>query len=178
LSKGKRRCVLNVTSPNGPQIVHNTYLDDQYDPTIEDIHSIPLPDVGYGSQLELIDTSGSGQETYEILTDQNIREAEGIILFYSITSFSSFRMILDYHSRVRSLAADPILMLIGTKCDVDEREVSLEKGRHLASEMGAYFQEVSAKEGTNTERVHSDLKRMLTARMEKGSLDLHQQLTA
>lgn len=52
-------------------------------------------------------------------------------------------------------------MLIGTKCDVDEREVPLEKGRRLAREMGVYFQEVSAKKGKNTERVLSDLKRLL-----------------
>lgn len=104
-----------VTSPNWAQIVHDEYADDQYDPTIEDIYNINLSDFSHGSQLEIIDTSGSGQEEYESLVDQNICDAEGILLFYSITSDSSFRKIPDYHARVRLLAANPVVMLIGTK---------------------------------------------------------------
>ena len=113
-------------------------------------------------RLEIVDTSGSGQEPYDCLADQNIRQAEAVLLFYSIASDSSFRKISDYYARVQSLTRDPVVMLIGTKCDVDEREVPSEKGRRLAREMGLYyFQEVSAKKGTNTERVLSDLKRLL-----------------
>jgi GTPase SAR1 family protein len=126
-----------------------------------DTHNIEFKN---GSQLEIIDTSGSGQESYDCLADQGIRKASAVLLFYSIDSDSSFRKISDYYARVQSLALDPVVMLIGTKCDVGERQVPLEKGRRLAHEMGVYFQEVSAKKGENTERVLSDLKRLLFGR--------------
>src|SRR5271168_845010 len=148
------------TSSNWSQIVYNRYVNDDYDPTISDTYNI----VKNGFRLEIIDTSGSGQESYDCLADQDICKAEVVLLFYSIASDSSFRKISDYYARVQSLARDPVVMLIGTKCDVDEREVSLEKGRRLAREMGVYFQEVSAKEGKNTERVLLDLKCLLFLR--------------
>jgi small GTP-binding protein len=145
------------TFPNWSQIVHNEYADGNYDPTILDTYNVEFPEF----QLEIIDTSGSGQEPYDCLADQNIRKAEAVLLFYSIASYSSFCKISDYYARVQSLAREPVVMLIGTKCDVDEREVPSEMGRRLAREMGVYFQEISAKMGTNTERVLSDLKRLL-----------------
>ena len=145
---------------NWSQIVYNRYVDDDYDPTILDTYNI----VKDGFQLEIIDTSGSGPESYNCLADQDICKAEAVLLFYSIASDSSFRKISDYYARVQSLARDPVVMLIGTKCDVDKREVPLEKGKCLAREMGVYFQEVSAKKGKNTERVLSDLKRLLFGR--------------
>jgi GTPase SAR1 family protein len=145
------------TFPNQSQIVYNRYANDDYDPTILDTHNIKFEN---GFQLEIIDTSGSGGESYDCLADQDICEADAVLLFYSITSDSSFRKISDYYARVQSLACDPVVMLIGTKCD-DKREVPLEKGRCLARKMGVYFREVSAKNGKNAERVLSDLKRLL-----------------
>lgn len=146
------------TFSNWSQIVHNDYISGNYDPTILDTYNIEFKN---GPQLEIIDTSGSGQESYDCLADQDICKAEAVLLFYSIASDSSFRKIPDYYARVQSLARDPVVMLIGTKCDVNERDVPLEKGRRLAREMGVYFEEVSAKKGKNTERVLLDLKRLL-----------------
>jgi GTPase SAR1 family protein len=147
--------------PNWSQIVHKGYIDDNYDPTILDTYDIEFPEFKNGSQLEIIDTSGSGPESYDSLADQYICEAEAVLLFYNTTSDSSFCKISDYYARVQSLARNPAVMLIGTKCDVDKREVPSEKGRRLAHKMGVYFQEISAKKGTNIERVFSDLKRLL-----------------
>jgi Ras family len=149
------------TFPNWSQIVYNDYVHGNYDPTILDTYNIEFPEFENGSQLEIIDTSGSGQEPYDCLADQDICKAEAVLLFYSVASDSSFRKIPDYYARVQSLARDPVVMLIGTKCDVDKRDVPLEKGRRLAREMGVYFQEVSAKKGKNTERVLLDLKCLL-----------------
>jgi GTPase SAR1 family protein len=147
--------------PNWPQIARNEYVDDDYDPTILDIYNIEFPESKNGSQLEIIDTSGSGQESYDCLADQDICKAEAVLLFFSVASDSSFRKIPDYYARVQSLARDPVVMLIGTKCDVDERDVPLEKGMCLARQMGVYFREVSAKKGKNTKDVLLDLKRLL-----------------
>src|SRR5271163_2640691 len=109
------------TFPNWPQIVYNDYVHGNYDLTILDTHNIEFPEFKNGCQLEIIDTSGSGQEPYDCLADQDICKAEAVLLFYSIASDSSFRKIPDYYARVQSLARDPVVMLIGTKCDVDER---------------------------------------------------------
>jgi hypothetical protein len=76
-------------------------------------------------------------------------------------NLSILSKISDYYARAQSLARNPAVILIGTKCDVDKREAPSENGRRLARRMGVYFQEISAKKGTNTERVFSDLKHLL-----------------
>ena len=55
--------------PNSSQIVHNGYIDDSYDPIILDTYDIEFPEFKNGSQLEIIDTSGSGSESYDSLAD-------------------------------------------------------------------------------------------------------------
>jgi hypothetical protein len=53
------------TFPNWSQIVYNDYVNNNYNPTISDTYNI----VKNGFQLEIIDTSGSGQESYDCLAD-------------------------------------------------------------------------------------------------------------
>jgi len=48
--------------------------------------------------LEVLDTAG--QEEYTALRDQWIRDGEGFVLLYSITSRSSFLRIQRFHSQV------------------------------------------------------------------------------
>ncbi len=110
--------------------------------------------------MEVLDTSG--QDDYVALRNQWIRNGEGFILVYSISSRSSFARIQKLHHQVQrvkksllpgsstypgspssalptgsgSFGPAPV-MLVGNKCDrVAEREVSTQEGSALARELG------------------------------------------
>ena len=134
--------------------------------------------------LEVLDTAG--QEEYTALRDQWIRDGEGFVLVYSISSRSSFTRIQKFHhqiQRVKESAAagsptypgSPLsqtmgsaafgpapVMLVGNKCDrVTEREVSTQEGSALAKQLKCDFVEASAKNCINVERAFYDVVRQL-----------------
>ena len=134
--------------------------------------------------LEVLDTAG--QEEYTALRDQWIRDGEGFVLVYSISSRSSFTRIRKFHSQIQrvkesAMAGSPTfpgsplsqtmgsaslgpapVMLVGNKCDrVTEREVSTQEGSALAKDLNCDFVEASAKNCINVERAFYDVVRQL-----------------
>ena len=144
--------------------------------------------------LEVLDTAG--QEDYTALRDQWIRDGEGFVLVYSISSRSSFTQIQKFHGniqRVKESAAagsptypgSPLaqmmgnsnfkptpVMLVGNKCDrVTEREISTQEGSALAKRLGCDFVEASAKDGMNVEKAFYDVARQLRRQRESAPLN-------
>ena len=138
--------------------------------------------------LEVLDTAG--QEEYTALRDQWIRDGEGFVLVYSITSRASFTRIRKFHSQIQrvkesSSAGSPTgaaylsspisqspsafgsgsqapVMLVGNKSDrVTDREVSTQEGSALAKDMGCDFVEASAKNCINVEKAFYEVVRAL-----------------
>jgi GTPase KRas protein len=134
--------------------------------------------------LEVLDTAG--QEEYIALRDQWIRDGEGFVLVYSISSRSSFARIQKFHHQIQrvkenSLSSSPTypgsplsashlsgnfgpapVMLVGNKCDrVTEREVSTQEGSALAKDLGCDFVEASAKNCVNVEKAFYEVVRQL-----------------
>lgn len=135
---------------------------------------------GQSCMLEVLDTAG--QEEYTALRDQWIRDGEGFVLVYSISSRSSFTRITRFHNQIQrvkessasspSYPGSPIssnmplapvpIMLVGNKSDrVTEREVSTQEGHALARELGCEFVEASAKNYINVEKAFYDVVRQL-----------------
>jgi GTPase KRas protein len=131
--------------------------------------------------LEVLDTAG--QEEYTALRDQWIRDGEGFVLVYSISSRSSFTRIQKFHQQIQrvkeSSSSSPSsggygsplggngnstvpIMLVGNKSDrVTEREVSTQEGHALARDLGCEFVEASAKNCINVEKAFYDVVRLL-----------------
>jgi GTPase KRas len=112
--------------------------------------------------LEILDTAG--QEEFTALRDQWIRDCEGFVLIYSITSRPSFEQISVFKDQVlRVKDKDRIpMMLVANKCDLeDKREVSTQEGADLARAFGASFKEASAKTRVNVEEAFYDLVRKI-----------------
>lgn len=130
--------------------------------------------------LEVLDTAG--QEEYTALRDQWIRDGEGFVLVYSISSRSSFSRIKRFHHQIQrvkestggspSYPGSPLsavgghvnvpIMLVGNKSDrVTEREVSTQEGHALARELGCEFVEASAKNCINVEKAFFDVVRII-----------------
>ncbi|VUC27650.1 unnamed protein product [Clonostachys rosea] len=161
---------------------------ETYDPTIEDSYRKQVVIDGQPCMLEVLDTAG--QEEYTALRDQWIRDGEGFVLVYSISSRSSFGRIKRFHHQIQrvkeSVASSPTypgspmatsnsnqpvpIMLVGNKSDrVTEREVSTQEGHALARELGCEFVEASAKNCINVEKAFYDVVRILRRQRQSSS---------
>jgi len=142
------------------QFTLNCYVGE-YDPTIEDFYRKQLVVDNRMCYVEVIDTAG--QDEYATLRDQWVREGQGFILAYSITSRATFERIEIFRQAMLKVKRDKaVFMLVGNKCDKQyEREVSREEGAQLARRFGCEFLETSAKTCVNVERLFTHLVRML-----------------
>ncbi|PWW77177.1 ras-domain-containing protein [Tuber magnatum] len=153
------------------QLCLNHFVET-YDPTIEDSYRKQVVIDNTACMLEVLDTAG--QEEYTALRDQWIRDGEGFVLVYSISSRSSFTRIPRFHGQILRVKESSTtggnypannsvpIMLVGNKSDrVTEREVSTQEGHALARELGCEFVEASAKNCVNVERAFYDVVRIL-----------------
>ncbi|KZZ87867.1 Ras small monomeric GTPase RasB [Ascosphaera apis ARSEF 7405] len=163
------------------QLCLNHFVET-YDPTIEDSYRKQVVIDGQSCMLEVLDTAG--QEEYIALRDQWIRDGEGFILVYSITSRASFSRMQRFYQQIQlvkesSMGTSPSggsylsssgpmpssrvpVMLVGNKLDKTvERVVSLQEGQALAKQLGCEFTEASAKTNANVEKAFFDIVRVL-----------------
>jgi GTPase KRas protein len=161
---------------------------ETYDPTIEDSYRKQVVIDQQPCMLEVLDTAG--QEEYTALRDQWIRDGEGFVLVYSISSRSSFTRIKRFHHQIQrvkescnsspSYPGSPVsatnsslpvpIMLVGNKSDrATEREVSLQEGHSLARDLGCEFVEASAKNCINVEKAFYDVVRILRRQRQQSS---------
>lgn len=176
------------------QLCLNQFVET-YDPTIEDSYRKQVQIDSQSCMLEVLDTAG--QEEYTVLRDQWIRDGEGFVLVYSISSRSSFSRIQKFHHQIQrvkesaaagsptypgsplsqtmgSLTLGPApVMLVGNKCDrVTEREVSTQEGSALAKQLNCDFVEASAKNCVNVEKAFYDVVRRLRSQRASAPRDL------
>lgn len=100
---------------------------------------------GEAALLDILDTAG--QVEFTAMRDQYMRCGEGFVICYSVTDRRSFQEVSEYRkliARVR-LTEDIPLVLIANKLDLQQqRTVTTEEGKLLASEFGCPFYETSA----------------------------------
>ncbi|KAJ3082791.1 Ras GTPase ras2, partial [Quaeritorhiza haematococci] len=143
-----------------------------YDPTIEDSYRKQVVIDDHPCILEVLDTAGQEEYTAR-LRDQWIRDGEGFLLVYSITSRSTFDRVERFKEQItRVKDTDKVpLMLVGNKCDkIAEREVSKEEGIHMAKKIKCEFIETSAKTCVNVEKAFYQVVRLIRA-ARQGQLD-------
>ncbi|CAG8606294.1 17463_t:CDS:2 [Cetraspora pellucida] len=128
-------------------------VKQDYEATIEDTYR-KLVVVDYEPcVLEVLDTVGIVEE-YAPLRDEWIRDGEGFVLTYSISSRITFEKIERLHDQITRVkdTHKVHIVLAGTNCDkFTEREVSQEEGMNMARRLKCEFIEVSAKTCVNVE---------------------------
>lgn len=141
------------------QLCSNHFVEE-YDPTIEDSYRKQIVLENQVTLLEILDTAG--QEEFTALRDQWIRDCEGFLIVYSITSrhtFDQTPIFKDQVLRVKDVRVAP-MMLVGNKSDLGHmREVEEREGKDLAKTFGAQFKETSAKTRLGVEEAFYDLVR-------------------
>lgn len=100
--------------------------------------------------MEILDTAGT--EQFASMRDLYIKNGQGFIIVYSLTSKQSFndsKLIREQILRVKGSEKVPIV-LAANKCDIigPQREVTTEEGFNLANEWCVPYIETSAKNST------------------------------
>ncbi|XP_049850290.1 GTPase HRas-like isoform X2 [Schistocerca gregaria] len=97
----------------------NRHFEAKYDPTIEDRYQKVIDYQGVLCVLEILDTAG--QETFSAMRELYMKNGEGFVLVYSITSQRSLddlEPIRDGIYRHKANSYVP-MVLVGNKCDLE-----------------------------------------------------------
>ena len=82
--------------------------------------------------LQIWDTAG--QERFRNITKNYFQSSQGFVLAYDINNKESFDKVQFWVQEIKENAEEDIkCILIGTKCDLNKREISEEEGRNLAN---------------------------------------------
>ena len=122
---------------------------------------------GQQCMLEILDTAGT--EQFTAMRDLYMKNGQGFVLVYSITSQSTYHDLNDLREQIlRVKDTDKVpMVLCGNKCDLeDDRMVSKEQGGNLAGSWGGVtFLETSARKKINVDEVFFDLVRQINRQM-------------
>ena len=104
----------------------------------------------YGKDIKLKIWDTAGQERYHNITSQIYKGADGIILVFDVNEEISFTKIKDWIEQIKSnVSQEEIsLILLGNKCDIEERAISKEQGQEMANSLNLKYYETSALNGT------------------------------
>ena len=106
--------------------------------------------------MQIWDTAG--QERFRNVTKNYFHTSQGFVLAYDINNKESFEKIQYWIEEIKANADEKVkCVLIGTKCDLDKREVSEEEGMELGKTYGYKFLETSAKENINIDETFETL---------------------
>jgi Ras-related protein Rab-8A len=109
-------------------------------------------------KLQIWDTAG--QERFRTITKTYYKGAHGIILTYDVTDEASFKNIRNWVKQIEQNAQSNVCrVLVGNKCDRDDRKVAFETGNSLATEFHMKFFETSAKTNYNVNETFTFLTR-------------------
>ena len=147
------------------QFVQSIFVE-KYDPTIEDSYRKQVEIDGQQCMLEILDTAGT--EQFTAMRDLYMKNGQGFILVFSITSQATFNDLMELRDqilRVKDSEKVP-MVLVGNKCDLeDDRVVQKDQGTKLAEQWTCSFFETSARKKINVDEVFFDLVRQINRSM-------------
>jgi Ras-related protein Rab-8A len=112
-------------------------------------------------RLKIWDTAG--QERFKTLTAQYYKGADGILLVYDVTDEESYEKIRDWMGQITlNTKKDDIgLVLLGNKCDIQQRKVTKGMGDKLGEELKIKYFETSALSGQGINESFEELARII-----------------
>eukprot|EP01083_Nonionella_stella_P259706 886403_1 len=96
-----------------------------YDPTIEDAYRKQVDVDGNQLILDILDTAG--QEDFECLRQQWMKDKNGFILVFSIIHKISFTQLQEFYDGIMDIYDDgnvPPIVLVGNKIDLDKNHIA------------------------------------------------------
>eukprot|EP00698_Gefionella_okellyi_P002226 TRINITY_DN12045_c0_g1_i1.p1 TRINITY_DN12045_c0_g1~~TRINITY_DN12045_c0_g1_i1.p1 ORF type:complete len:245 (+),score=47.51 TRINITY_DN12045_c0_g1_i1:31-735(+) len=103
----------------------------------------------------------AGQERFRAITKSYYRKAAAAVVVYDVTREQSFANASDWLDDIFAATGSEtrtVCALVGNKSDLKaQRQVSASRGRALAAQYGATFDETSALDSSNVDRVFRTL---------------------
>jgi GTPase KRas protein len=112
--------------------------------------------------LDILDTAG--QEEYNAMRDQYLRQGQGFLMVYSIDNLESFKKLKTLHNQMLRVKDEPSfpVVIVGNKSDLEElRDVQFSDGQAFARSINAPFIETSAKNRINISEPYIELVRQI-----------------
>jgi len=134
------------------QFIENHFVESYY-PTIESTFAKSVNYKGVEYDCDIIDTAG--QDEYSILNSNHAIGIHGYVLVYSVTSRNSFDMIQIVYDKIVDFCgvSDIPCVIVGSKIDLQQRQVEPHEGEKLAQTNKAAWVETSAKNDINVGKV-------------------------
>ncbi|KAF4345562.1 Ras family other [Fusarium beomiforme] len=148
---GKNTLAIQFTQP------YYWYL---VNPFVEDTDHRPCIIDNEFALVNVIDTTGLG--AFPGVRERCMKDGEGFMLVYSVTSRQSFEEVTEYQQQILNQKDKDYfpMILVGNDCSREsERDVSTQEGEALARAFGCMFIEVDAKSRVNVDEAFFDLVR-------------------
>jgi len=131
---------------------------EEYDPTTQDNYTKTIDFNGQRTILEILDTAG--QE--DVLRTNLKKIGDGYLIVYSVIERTTFEAAQRFHEHILSVIGKDEFptVLVGSKIDLEGREVSREEGTKLAEKWNCAFFEASSKKKINVEEAFVELVRV------------------
>jgi small GTP-binding protein len=115
-------------------------------------------------EVELWDTAG--QEEYRALGPIYFRNATAALVVFDVTSSESFLHVNEWIQSFRDVTGDnTIVIIIGNKCDLENREVEPQTARDWAANRKCSYHETSAATGMGIDPLFEALVDQLADRV-------------
>jgi Ras-related protein Rab-8A len=96
----------------------------------------------------------------------------GIIMTYAVNDRSSFNAMENWLKQIKTHAAENVVkVLVANKIDCEDRKVSADEGKQLASNFGVNYHEVSAKENCNITEMFMSIGKEIKDKILNGEMD-------
>jgi small GTP-binding protein len=120
-------------------------------------------------KLQMWDTAG--QEKYRYINKVYYRGACGVIITYDCTNENSFNNIKYWIEEIKANADNNICKVIaGTKCDLVNKTVDIQKAEELGRELGVKVFETSSKNDVNVDETFQQLASEILEKSAPGDL--------
>jgi len=136
----------------------NRLFEAKYDPTIEDRYQKVVDHNGVPCVLEILDTAG--QETFSAMRELYMKNGEGFVLVYSVTSMKSLDDLEPIKNGIvrHKGSTDIPMVVVGNKCDMTKkREIELKDAKEITKNYGCPLIEASAKNDININEIFFSL---------------------
>lgn len=135
----------------GKTSIINQYMYDstsaEHQPTVGiDFFAKTLNVDGKSVRMQIWDTAG--QEKFNSLIPNYIRDSTVAVMVFDLSNRDSFDQLEKWHKMVSDIA-NPKLIIVGNKCDLEKHEVSKEEAEKYAQEKNSQYIETSATAPTN-----------------------------
>lgn len=146
----------------GKTRISNTYLG-------KDLDEYTLSTIGIESYMDTATFDGidykfkiydtAGQERYRSISKSTIKITDGFLIVFSVANKKSFELINYWYESIQEVIdiKKKVLILIGNKIDLPDREVSNEEALEYAKAKNMKYFETSAKTGFGIKEAFKEL---------------------